>query len=102
MSFHGGLVVPTATDLAQMKTSLLILHGASDPTIQPGTIVALQKALTDAKADWEMVYYGGAVHAFSNPAAVAAPGSATGYQPAAARRSWEAMASFLREVLALR
>lgn len=94
VTFHGGLTVPPAADRGRIRAHLLILHGASDANIKPETIAELQKALTDAGVDWEMVYYGGAVHGFSNPANTSA------YQPRAAQRSWQTMQRFLAEVLA--
>ena len=42
-----------------------VLHGADDPYVPEADIAAFQKELRDAKVDWQMVYYSGAVHAFS-------------------------------------
>ncbi|HEY3398617.1 MAG TPA: dienelactone hydrolase family protein [Armatimonadota bacterium] len=100
VTFHGGLTVPEAADLARIKAHLLILHGADDPTIKPETITALQEALRQGKVDWEMIYYGGAVHGFTNPANVPAAGSPVAYNEIAARRSGQAMRDFLAEVFA--
>lgn len=101
VTFHGGLTVPTEVDLPNIKARFLILHGAEDPSVKPEDIKAMQQALTKAMIDWQMVYYGGAVHAFSNPETQSRPGQAE-YHPIAARRSWEAMKAFLAEVLAPR
>ncbi|MHB8995716.1 MAG: dienelactone hydrolase family protein [Armatimonadota bacterium] len=93
VSFHGGLNVPQEGDLQRLKAKLLILHGSADTSVKPETIAALQEALDKAGADWQLVTYSGAKHGFSNP------GNAAAYQEAAARRSWQAMVDFLREVL---
>ena len=91
VSFHGGI-----------KAKLLILHGAADPTVTPAVITATQEALTRAHADWQMVYYGGALHGFTNPANAAATGGAVAYDPKAAARSWAAMRDFFSELFSPR
>jgi dienelactone hydrolase len=97
--FHGGLTVPAEADLAGIKARFLILHGADDPTVKPEDITALQAALRKAHADWQMVYYGGAVHGFSNPANAGSSSPVVAYDARTARRSWAAMQAFLDETL---
>lgn len=95
VSFHGGLAVPAAGD--RVRTRILVLHGADDPFIPPDEIERFQKAMREVRADWQMVYYGNAVHSFTNPDARGEiPGAQ--YDPRAAQRSWEHMRVFLREV----
>ena len=100
VTFHGGLTVPDDADLPGLKAKILVLHGASDTSVKPETITALQEALTKAKADWQMIYYGGAVHGFSNPANTGGLSANVAYDPNAARRSWAAMGAFLAEIFA--
>ena len=69
VSFHGGITVPQAGEQGQIKAKILVLHGADDPTVKPDTITAFQAAMREGGVDWQMVYYGGAVHTFTNPAA---------------------------------
>ena len=102
VSFHGGLNAPDEAALAGIKAKLLILHGAADPTVTPAVITATQEALTRAHADWQMVYYGGALHGFTNPANAAATGGAVAYDPKAAARSWAAMRDFFSELFSPR
>ena len=102
VTFHGGLTAPDAADLPSLKAHFLILHGAADPTVKPEDITAMQAAFDKARVDWEMIYYGGARHGFTNPANGDQPGAAVAYDETAARRSWQAMRDFFREVLALR
>ena len=99
VSFHGGLTVPADADLPNIKARILILHGADDSSVKPETIASLQDALRKGHVDWQMVSYGGAVHGFTNPANVNAPGGMVAYNAKAARRSWEAMRDFFDEVL---
>jgi dienelactone hydrolase len=97
--FHGGLTAPDPADLPNIKARFLILHGADDPTVKPEAITALQDGLRKAHVDWQMVYYGGAVHGFTNPANAGSTSPAVMYDAKAARRSWEAMTAFFDEVL---
>jgi dienelactone hydrolase len=97
--FHGGLNPPAEGDLTRMKAKLLILHGSLDTNTKPEDIAAMQQALDKGRVDWEMVIYGGAKHGFTNPANTGGPGSGVAYNEPAARRSWQAMIDFFREVL---
>jgi dienelactone hydrolase len=99
VSFHGGLTVPDEADLPNIRARALILHGADDLSVKPETITALQSALRKGHVDWQMIYYGGAVHGFTNPANVGATGGMVAYDAKAARHSWEAMRAFFDEVL---
>jgi dienelactone hydrolase len=100
VTFHGGLTAPDPADFPQIKAHFLILHGADDPTVKPEQITALQEGLRAAKADWEMIYYGGAVHGFSNPDNVRSPNQTiVAYNAEAAQRSWETMGEFFKEIL---
>mgnify|MGYP006271351263 CR=1 FL=1 len=96
--FHGGLTLPKADD--RIKTKLLVLHGAADFFIKPETIDEFQKTLHEREVDWQMVYYGGAVHAFTNPDADDAGIDGVAYDAAADRRSWAHMRLFFDEIFA--
>ncbi|MBN1596586.1 dienelactone hydrolase family protein [candidate division FCPU426 bacterium] len=98
VSFHGGLQVPDVQQAPHIKAQILILHGASDPHVSAETIQQLQSVLEKAGTDWQMVYYSGAVHAFTNPKAGNQPETGAAYQERAARRSWEHMRLFLHEL----
>ncbi|HCZ49544.1 MAG TPA: dienelactone hydrolase [Gammaproteobacteria bacterium] len=99
VSVHGGLDSPTPSDGQNIKARVLLLHGAADPFVKPADIEALLAELRGADVDWQMVSYGGAVHAFTNPAAGDDPSTGAAYDARADRRSWAAMRQFLDEVL---
>ncbi len=99
-SFHGALSVPKPQDPKTWQTKFLILHGADDSFIKPEEISAFQEALRQAKADWQMVYFGGAVHSFANPAAGQDKAKGVAYDPKAAARSWDYLLAFLKEIFA--
>jgi dienelactone hydrolase len=54
--------------------------------------------MTDAKVDWQVVLYGGAMHAFTLPEANS-PEHGTQYDPVAAKRSWQAMSDLFKATL---
>jgi dienelactone hydrolase len=99
VSFHGGLATPKPEDAKNIRGKVLALHGADDPTVPPAEVAAFEDEMRQAKVDWQLVAYGNAVHAFTNPALRnAPPGSATAYNATADARSWVALKNFLTEV----
>ncbi|MGR9100286.1 MAG: dienelactone hydrolase family protein [Gammaproteobacteria bacterium] len=97
VSFHGLLGAPGNTEGNAIKAKILVLHGNDDPMATVENVIALQKELTAAGADWQVHTYGHTMHAFTNPVAND-PDFGTVYQPAADRRSWKALQNFLEEV----
>ena len=97
VSFHGLLGAPDGMTGADIKAKVLVLHGHDDPMAQVDAVVALEKELTAAGADWQIHVYGNTLHAFTNPAAND-PDFGTVYDAAAERRSWQAMRNFLDEL----
>ena len=98
VTFHGGLDSPNPADGKNIKAHLLILHGADDPFVKKEDIEAFQKELRDAGVDWEMVSYGDAVHAFTEPWVGTDKSKGAAYNEKAARRSWQAMEDFFAEI----
>ncbi len=98
VSFHGGLDSPTPVDGKNITCKVLVCHGADDPFSSPADIAAFQDELRKGGVDWQMIYYGGAVHSFTNPRAGNDPSKGVAYNARADRRSWAAMQQFLAEV----
>ena len=98
VSFHGGLDFPIAEETKNIKGSVLICTGADDPMVTPDKVDAFEDQLRKAKVDYQIQVYGGAVHAFSNPAADAHNIPGIKYNEKADKRSWEAMKSFFAEL----
>ena len=98
VSFHGSLAPldPEAAD--DVKAKVLVCHGAADPMVPEADIAAFKAEMTKAKADWELVQYGGAKHSFTNPGADKVGMEQLAYSPSADRRSWQAMTDFFKEV----
>jgi len=102
-SFHGGLGTSNPAQPGMVKARILSFSGDADPTIPADKVSAFRQEMEHAGANFRMVIYPGAKHAFTNPAA-----DATGkkfnlpiaYNAAADKDSWEQARKFLREVFA--
>lgn len=100
VSFHGSLPVPTSEEAKNIKSKILIAHGNADPFIPQERILKFKNALEHAGVDWQMVYYAGAKHAFTNPDADAYGVDGVSYNKNADLRSWVLMRQFLDELFA--
>jgi dienelactone hydrolase len=98
VSFHGGLSTPTPGDAQKIRAKVLALHGADDPFVPPDEVAAFQEEMNKAGVDWQMIFYSGAVHSFTNPASGDDPSKGVAYNKRADRRSWEAMKLFFGEL----
>lgn len=98
ISFHGGLSTPQPADAKNIKAKVLVLHGADDPNVPEKEVLDFQKEMRDAKVDWQMIAYGGAVHSFSNPGAGNDNSTGNAYNEKADKRSWEDMKQFFKEI----
>jgi dienelactone hydrolase len=98
VSFHGGLATPNPEYARNIKGKVLVLHGADDPFESSAEISAFQEEMREARVDWQMVYYGGAVHSFTNPESGKAGIKGVEYNELADHRSWQAMRDFFEEI----
>ncbi|WP_300564533.1 dienelactone hydrolase family protein [Flavobacterium sp.] len=100
VSFHGGLGRDAARTIEPINPKVLVLHGADDFFIPETEIKAFQDEMRTSKADWQMIYYADAVHAFTHKDAGNDKTKGTAYNEKAAKRSWQAMVDFFNEILA--
>ncbi|MES2660422.1 MAG: dienelactone hydrolase family protein [Verrucomicrobiota bacterium] len=100
VSFHGGLDAASGmtADAGKIPAKVLVLHGAADPYVPAEQIAAFQKEMDAAGADWQLVFYSGAVHAFTQKEAGNDNSKGAAYNEAADLRSWQAMKAFLAEI----
>ncbi len=98
VSFHGGLSSPKPEDAKNIKSKVLVLHGADDPYVPDSEVAAFEEEMRRAKVDWQLFSYGGAVHGFTNPNGGKDPSKGYAYNEKAAKRSWEAMQTFFNEL----
>jgi dienelactone hydrolase len=99
VSFHGGLGRDASRVNNPITAQILVLHGADDTYVPAAEVAAFQQEMRDTKADWEMIYYADSVHAFTDPEAGNDNSKGAAYNEKAAKRSWERMNAFLKEVL---
>jgi len=68
--FHASLGLNTpAPAPGTVKSKILVLNGADDPFVKKEQYVKFKGDLDAAKADYKVIEYPGAVHAFTNPEA---------------------------------
>ncbi|MGE5103620.1 MAG: dienelactone hydrolase family protein, partial [Betaproteobacteria bacterium] len=72
VGFHASLGLnKPAPAPGTVKAKVLILNGADDPFVKKEQYATLKGDLDAAKADYRVIEYPGAVHAFTNPEATA-------------------------------
>lgn len=98
VSFHGNPSLDAPAPSQAPKTRILVLHGDADPYVPVAQINAFLDEMRSAKADWQMVRFGGAVHSFTDPDANQ-PGKAM-YDAKSAKRAFAMMRDFLAESFA--
>lgn len=98
VSFHGGLKARLPGNGVKVNTPVLVLNGAADKSVPNEDIVAFEKEMDEAGADWQLVNYSGARHCFAeienanNP-----PEDNCRYDERASKRSFVAMRAFFAE-----
>lgn len=98
VNFHGSLPLPPASKLSNHSAKVLIAHGASDPFLKADHIEQFKAALDTAEIDWQMVWYSGAQHSFTNPSADQYGLKGAKYDRQADQRSWTHMKQFFDEL----
>lgn len=101
VSFHGALGTDERAEPGDITARVLVLTGEADPMVPKAQVEALRKELTEAGAEFEIVSYPGAMHAFTNPGATEL-GKATGvpiaYNAAADADSFARMEALFKEI----
>lgn len=98
VSFHGGLGKDLSRTIHPIKPKVLVCHGANDSFVPDEQIKQFQNEMKQANADWQMIYYADAVHAFTDPTAGSDPSKGIAYNEKADKRSWKLMLQFLAEL----
>jgi dienelactone hydrolase len=101
VSFHGAIQVPDADQAKVVKAKILVCHGALDKFIPEENLQKLRGVLDEAKVDYEMIYYAGAVHSFTVPTANN-PSGGVAYNEKADKRSWAEMMRLFDETFGKR
>jgi dienelactone hydrolase len=98
VSFHGGLDSPKPEDGRNIKCKVLAMQGADDPFVTPKDMAAFEDEMRKNRVDWELIKYGGAVHAFTQWDAGSDNSKGVAYNEEADKRSWEEMKQFFAEI----
>ncbi len=77
-----------------IKGRVLAIHGSADPVTPKPMMDAFEAELTQAKVDWQVMMFGGAVHSFCDPTANT---PATRYDEKLCRKSYAMMRDFFAE-----
>jgi dienelactone hydrolase len=102
-SFHGSLGTQSPASPGAVKTSIAVFNGADDPMSKPEQVAAFKAEMDKAGADYILIDYPGALHAFTNPDADelgAKFGLPLKYDADADNDSWARMTAFLKETFA--
>ena len=99
VSFHGNLDTPHPEDARNIKGRILVCQGGADG-FTLSQVPAFEKEMKDAKVDYQLITYKGAVHGFTNPDN---NGDLKGvkYDAKADKSSWKAMKKFFAEIFKL-
>jgi dienelactone hydrolase len=100
VSFHGGLESSLKAKGA-IKPQILVLTGAADPMVPAKQVDAFKDEMKKDKAQFEVVSYPGAKHAFTNPKATELGTKFNipiAYNAEADLDSWQKMQAFLTKI----
>jgi dienelactone hydrolase len=98
VSFHGGLASSIAS--TGIKAQILALNGLADPMVPAKERAGFEKEMKSLKANYKMVNYKGATHAFSNPKATEVGKKykiPVAYNKKADEASWKEFLHFLKK-----
>jgi dienelactone hydrolase len=101
-SFHGGLATKSPAKPGQVKAKIFVASGGADPMVKPADVTTFEKEMKDAKVDFELVSYPGALHAFTNPKSTETGkkfNMPIAYDEQADKKSWSDFQAFLKKSL---
>lgn len=98
VSFHGGLT--TTVDSKEIKARVLAINGLADPMVPAKDRAAFEKEMKKLGANYQVINYKGASHAFTNPKATEVGkkfGIPIAYNKKADEGSWKDLLNFLKK-----
>ncbi len=97
-SIHGTLQTSYPAQEHSVKARILVCHGALDPHVPMSQVNDFVAEMNNARTDWQLVVYGGAMHGFTHQDGPYPPGVA--YHAASNNRCAKAIQVFLSEIFA--
>lgn len=101
-SFHGSLAAVKPAEPGKVKAKIRVYTGADDKFVPAEAVEAFKKEMTEAKADFKVIAYPGAIHSFTNPDATELGKKFNlplAYNKKADKESWADMKKFFAAVL---
>lgn len=98
ISFHGGLDSPRPEEGKNISASVMAHHGANDPFVKAEDLAAFEKEMKDAKVQYQLIKYPGAVHSFTDQGAGSDPSKGAAYQKEADLASFDKTIEFLSQL----
>ncbi|HET7834058.1 MAG TPA: dienelactone hydrolase family protein [Gallionella sp.] len=102
-TFHGALTTDIPAKPGKVKARIVSFTGDDDPFVPADKVAAFKEEMEKAGANFRVVTYPGARHAFTNPEADELAKKFNlpfAYDEAADKDSWQQLTVFLREVFA--
>jgi dienelactone hydrolase len=96
-SFHGLLTTDAPARPGEVRARVLAATGARDPLVPIEDVLAFQREMSDAGADWHLLIHGRALHSYTNHAVGELSDPRMAYDPIAHRLSLAALHRFLAE-----
>jgi dienelactone hydrolase len=100
VSVHGSLATPRPAQPDTVVAKVLVCHGALDPHVPLADVNGFIEEMNSARADWQLIVYGNAMHGFTHEHAAAHPMPGVAYDATADARSWIAIQTFFDELFA--
>jgi dienelactone hydrolase len=103
VSFHGSLNTEQPAKAGRVKARMLVLTGEADPFVPAEQVEAFKKEMDAAKADYKVIAYPGAKHAFTSKGADELGEKfklPLAYNADADQKSWAEMQAFFKEIFA--
>jgi dienelactone hydrolase len=98
VSVHGVLATPMPAKKGDIKSAILVLHGAADPVSPRGHRDMFENEMDAACARWYALYFGNCVHAYSIPDANNPP--VAKYDEPATRHGYTLAHAFIADAFA--
>lgn len=97
ISFHGGLDSLNPAEGANIKSHVLVLHGADDPYVAAKDLDGFEKEMRDHKIQFELIKFSNAVHSFTEVGAGNDNSKGAAYNKIADDKSFQYAKMFLAE-----
>jgi dienelactone hydrolase len=100
-SFHGNLTAVKPAQPGMVKAKLRVYTGAEDKFVPAEAVERFKQEMTDAKADFKVIVYPGAVHGFTNSDATQLGKKYNlplAYNTKADKESWADMKEFFKAI----